>query len=302
VEDAVRDGVWVTLPDALSGGMHIAPAGCECSRGRVVARAGSPITPLVVANLAALGHTNVLVAPRPRCCVLTTGPEIVAADEPLHAGHIRDSNGPMLQALLHEQGVDRVRRLHADDKPEALHRALDQAADDDLVLITGGVSAGRYDLVPRVLAERGVSLVFHKVRQRPGKPLLFGRLGHALYFGLPGNPLASHLGFHRYVAPAIARMSGMPALPRVETGRLMKPLRADAARTVFQLCRVVRADDGWQVQPLTGKGSADIFTACPANALVRVEPGQEGIARNSEVVFTWLAARGQAVTGGNGET
>lgn len=288
VERVHETSEGVTVPEDIRRGQNVAAMGSECPEGATVAQAGDAVTPLVVASLAMFGSTRVSVIPRPACAVITTGGELVDHRTEPDERQIRNSNGPMLAALLRAAGVPNAERVHADDTPESLSAALDRTAFADIIVLTGGVSAGKYDLVPAAVRARGFETVFHKVAQRPGKPLLFARRGHRLLFGLPGNPLASHLGFERYVRAAIDCMMGGSGEPAAAWGELSAEVVADRSRTLFQLCRAVPGDVGWNVTPLIGRGSADLHTPATANAMVRVEPMQGTIAAGARVPFTWL--------------
>lgn len=289
VETVCRINGRVRLPATMAPGEHVALKGSECNAGDAVADPGDRITPLVIANLATFGYTHIRAIPRPVCAVITTGSELAGETGAPESFQIRDANGPMLEALLREAGNRQVTRCHAADTLESLEQALEIVRGADVVLLSGGVSAGAYDLVPRALELHGVHVVFHKVTQKPGKPLLFGKLGTRLFFGLPGNPLATHLGFHRYVLPSLRAMAGRaaPAQP-VHEGILSRDIRGAGTRTLFQLCRVELSNAGWRIEPLHGKGSADIFTAATANAYVRIDPGVGPFLAGERVAFTVL--------------
>ena len=203
----------VFLPVQITAGQNIAIPGSDCRRGQRVLTAGMRVTPLAMGVLASFGRSSVRVIPQPRVGIITTGGELAGEGESLRPAQIRDINGPMLAAMAEDLGVDRPRRLHAADRLDELRQALEQLADVDIVVLTGGVSVGTYDLVPQALADRGAEKIFHGVKQKPGKPLLFARSDRKLFFGLPGNPLACHLGFHRYVSAAIRKMSGARTRP-----------------------------------------------------------------------------------------
>lgn len=280
---------YVELPVEVKTGINIAPRGSECAAGAAATAAGEVVTPLVLANLAAFGYENVMAVPRPCCAAITTGSELVAPGIALGPAQIRDSNGPMLAAMFRQAGVEDFARFHAVDTVSALAGALDAAERANIVTLAGGVSMGKYDLVPEALARHGVEILFHKVMQKPGKPLLFGRKGNRLFFGLPGNPLAVYFCFHRYVLLALRRTMGMAPEPRwTFEGRLTSAVRGAGPRTAFLLCRAERAAEGWRVTPLKGKGTADIHSVCSANAYIRVDPGQESVAADSMIAFEWV--------------
>ncbi len=215
---------------------------------------GDVLTPLGVAVLASFGRESVRMTPRPSVAVITTGAELVPLGRPVAPHQIRDSNGPMLQAAIIQAGLATPLRLHADDRPEAIREALERSADRDLILLTGGVSAGCYDLVPQVLRDFGSQILFHKVRQRPGKPVLLVRKGSLLLFGLPRNSLACYVGFLRHTAVALRSLVGGSPEPASSRGRLTAPIRYRGRRTCFCPAFATKsaASPEWSSAPLAG--------------------------------------------------
>ncbi len=277
-EHARYENGKVTLPTQCVPGSHIAAPGSECRAGQVVAERGRRVTGLMVAAMAAVGCREVQVVPRPQAAVITTGAELVSAGREPQGAQIRDSNGPMLAAMLAAMGVPCPVRAHASDQAEAILHALDDAHDCDLVLLSGGVSAGTYDLVPEAVERYGAEVVFHKVRQKPGKPLLLARKGDQLLFGLPGNPLAAHLCLERYVRLAILRMQGRTDPPARSWGRLAARVWPKAGRTYFVTALCGPPGDTsapWRLSPLIGASSADVFNTCDANGYIVVPTGRE---------------------------
>lgn len=296
VEEASPEDEAMTVPPGVLAGENVAWTGSERGVGEVVLRAGLEITPLRLAVLETVGKRHVLVNRPPSVAVITTGDEVVPSDEEPGLTEIRGSNGPMIVAMARAAGVVTVVHEHVRDDRLAILGALAAAAGHDIVVLSGGVSAGRYDHVPSALIDWGASVVFHKVEQKPGHPLLFATRGCQLVFGLPGNPLASQLGFHRYVRAAIRGMVGLDPTPAGDAGRLAEVARPNGRRTVFQPCVVARDDEAWLVTPLRTKGSADLFGAAEANALVRLEPGPEPHEAGTRVRFEWLSGPAAAET------
>ena len=196
----------------------------------------------------------------------------------------------MLAAYARAADVTEVSALHAGDSAQALAEVLDQAADADLVVLAGGVSMGRYDLVPQALCDHGASVVFHKVRQKPGKPLLFAKGAGQLVFGLPGTPLGCHMCFHRYVVQAIRRFMGRAPAFASGTGHLTETATVRSGRTLFLLARVAPGPEGWEVTAVSGKGSSDLFRPAAANAFLRLPPGEHAWEAGTEVAFEWIGA------------
>ncbi len=290
-EDAPQTGQRVSLPDKICTGSNIAPTGSECASGTVVLQKGQTLTPIAIAVLASLGMESVSAMRRPSMAIITTGAELVGPSKDLTPGKIRNSNGPMLAAMVQEMGIGQVCRLHAQDNKESILGTLAETVDRDIVLFTGGVSVGSYDLVPVALHDFGAERIFHKVTQKPGKPLLFSRKNTQLFFGLPGNPLACHLCFHRYVTASIRRMQGKPQSPEPLIGRLESPVHPKTDRTYF-VAACARADTqslgDWLIQPLPSVSSADIFRSCPANCYAEVPPGTSVITAATKLPFTWI--------------
>jgi molybdopterin molybdotransferase len=292
-ERAIREGEQVRIPRDVRSQQHIALRGSECREGTVVLRAGDVVTPLAAGVLASVGRREVRVLAPPALGILTTGGELIGGGRSPGMAQIRDSNGPMLAAMARACGLTSIRMLHADDRIEAIVGALEALQDCDLLVLTGGVSMGRYDLVPDSFRQFGAEPVFHKVSQKPGKPLLFARRDRQLLFGLPGNPLAAHLCFHRYVSAAIRRWCGHPfAAPERRLGRLLEPVRPGDSRTWFLPGRAQRADptEGvWHLRPLPGSSSADLFGTSQANCYLEVPPGDQPVAAGEWLAFEWLA-------------
>lgn len=293
-EEVQRQGDRILLPDQIAPRQHVAPQGSECRQGQVILEPGAVVTPLAIAALASFGQSVVCAIPRPSLAIITTGGELVSADGPPAAGQIRDSNGPMLVALAASMHLGDACRRHADDRLEAMLAALLEVSDRDLILLTGGVSVGTYDLVPEAVRRYGGEVVFHKVSQKPGKPLLLARRGDQLLFGLPGNPLACHFCFHRYVAAAARQMAGQPAEMRPMEGRLTDRVAGAQGRTFFATGRALPAPGqatGWLLEPVPGISSADIFTTCQADCFIEVPPGKAGLPAGASARFTWIGGR-----------
>jgi molybdopterin molybdotransferase len=290
-EHVARHADRVLLPAKIEMGQNIAPQGSECRQGRRVLAAGDVVTPLAVAVLASFGVLSIRVVPRPSVGIITTGAELIPPGRQPSPGKIRDANGPMLLALASAMQLERPVHLAAADRLETIVATLQRMADRDLVLLSGGVSVGAHDMVPRALTEYGAEIVFHKVKQKPGKPLLLARKDRQLLFGLPGNPLACHLGFQRYVAAAIRGMTGQTAAAAPFYGELAQAAGSKGERTHFVPARAEYAPalrTAWRLDVLPTVSSADIFNSCRANCYVEVPPGNDGLAAGQTAAFTWF--------------
>jgi molybdopterin molybdotransferase len=177
-------------------------------RGEIILSAGAPLRPQEFGVLATVGRITIAVIPRPRVTILSTGDEIVDAPEKPGPGQIRNGNGPMLQAqVVRAGGIPQYLGISR-DRAEELRSKIKQGLQSDIFVLSGGVSAGKLDLVPGTLGQLGVQAHFHKVEMKPGKPVLFGTWKKTLVFGLPGNPVSALACFELFVRPAIRRLAG----------------------------------------------------------------------------------------------
>jgi molybdopterin molybdotransferase len=190
----------------------------------------------------------------------------------------------MLAAFAREFGISLPQRLTAADNLNATLQALESCAAADIIVLSGGVSVGTYDFVPRALDKFGAKTVFHGVSQKPGKPLLFARRANQLIFGLPGNPLACHICFHRYVAAAIRKLSGRRAHPLLCHAELGSPIATKGGRVNYIPARWM----GWNVELLANTSSADIFQSCGANCYVELPAITRTCESGEMVQFTWI--------------
>jgi molybdopterin molybdotransferase len=282
VERTRADGSRVVVDDpGLAPGRNVLPRATEMRRGERVLAAGSVLRPQEIALLATLGRTVAAVVPAPRVAVLSTGDEVVEVPEAPGPGRIRNSNGPMLMAQAARAGGVAHYLGIARDRLDSLRPLVAEGLRADVLLLSGGVSAGKLDLTPGVLGEAGVEAHFHKIELKPGKPLLFGTRGRgdgrppALVFGLPGNPVSSLVCFELFVRPAIRRMRGLadPG-PAWVNAVLAEDFDYRTDRPTYHPARLEAADDGWRVRPVPWFGSADLRALTAADALVLFSPGE----------------------------
>ena len=198
----------IAIGRPVDAGRFIRPAGEDVSVGDTLAHQGDTVTPALRGLFAGLGVDEVSVRRMPSVAVITTGSEVVDPRAAPGPGQIRNMNGPVLTSLVDRTGGRCDVELHARDDRAELEDAVSRAAETDLIVISGGVSVGEYDMVHDVLSAAGFQADFWKVRQRPGKPLLFGRMGDLPVIGLPGNPVSTYVGFEVYVRPLLRTMLG----------------------------------------------------------------------------------------------
>ncbi len=300
VEQTTRDGDLISFGSPVRAGQHFAPRGEEARAGDTLLSPGCVLGPVGIANVGASGRAQVWVSRLPSLAVVSTGDELVPVNSTPERHQIRDTNSWALAAQARAEGLTDVVRLHARDDADELRDVLGQALEHDLVVISGGVSMGKYDLVPGTLAELGVEQVFHKVFQKPGKPLWFGTRGQTLVFGAPGNPLSTSLTFHVYVRPAIAKMVGRDTEDPRFSGALARDLTVKSKRDLFLFARAEADGDELRVHPLAGRGSADIFTPARANALLTFPAGRHELTAGQQVAFRLLGPNPETGAGGNG--
>ena len=255
---------------------NIRRRGEDIAAGQVVVPAGKLLRPSEIALLAALGMDPVCVHPRPRVAILTTGDEVVLPGMSLRPGQIYDSNRFMLQALARGAGLQVGSIVHLpDDRAETI-RALKAAAEScDAILSTGGVSVGDHDYVRSAIGELG-EIRFWRVAMKPGKPIVFARIGNCRVFGLPGNPVSSMVGFELFVRPALRKMGGHPLIhrPRVQA-RLQDPIRHRPGREEYVRVMTTRLGEEFIASVNAGQGSHMISSMVAANSLA-VIPAEVG--------------------------
>ncbi len=285
------DVVEINEP-AVKRGQNILPRGREARAGDVVVERGRVLTPARLGVLASFGCAQVLAAPRPQVVVVPTGDELVEPDQAPGPGQIRDSGSTMLTALANQAGGCARALGIAPDLPDPLRGILERGLEADLLLITGGVSAGQRDLVPDALEALGVECVFHKVRIKPGKPIWFGvaaaRGEHpgTLVFGLPGNPVGALVGFLVFVRPALQALAGRPAqASEMARARLAKPFRHRGDRPTYHPAVVTGAGDPVWARALDWAGSADLRRAAEADGFLAFEAGDRDYAEGEIVGF-----------------
>jgi len=285
-ENASVEGEHVVVKAGEKAGANVRAAGEDYAEGDLALAAGTPLGAAQLAVLAALGVNHVSVRRPPRIAVIATGNELVPAGQPLGFGQIHESNTVMLAALARESGAQVVVHRCVRDDPEALRAALlAAAADADVIVTSGGVSAGEADYLPGVL--RGVGEIhFHKVRLKPGMPTLFGQLGASLYFGLPGNPVAAAVTYRVFVAFALRAMTGVTAVPKPRRVRLDAPLHKRHARAELARCSLHVDDEGVQWASVHAKqGSGMLRGLAETDALALLPEGSKEYQRGDAVML-----------------
>ncbi len=282
VEDSERAGNGVKIRRAVRLGDNIGPAGEDVAKGDLVLEKGLLIGPAEVGMLAALGQATVWVARRPKVAVVATGDEIVEPGEKARPGQIRNANGPALTAAAVQAGAAASYLGIARDRNASLGRRIEKAVPADILVLSGGVSVGDYDLVRDELRAAGVRPVFWQVRIKPGKPVFFGVRRRQLVFGLPGNPTSAMVTFHLFVRPALDRMLGRKALgPRTGKAVLGQAMTLKPGRTQFLRALLVGDGPELRVVPYPDQQSGVLRSMVRSRVLIvagagisRLEEGQ----------------------------
>lgn len=276
---AVADG-WATIP-ALDMGAHVRRRGEELKAGDIVARKGSLVNPAVVSALASAGVASAGVHRRPVVGILVTGDELVEPGQELTHGRIYESNSVALQAAIGRE----VLTMRCIDEPWEIQKALVSLTEAcDVVLTTGGVSVGEYDLVRPALKAIGIEEIFWRVSMKPAKPTFFGAGKFELVFGLPGNPVSALTAYALLVAPCLAAMEGGACALQTETGHLGAPVRKSGDREEFL---PVRAEPRG-FAPILGRASHKPRTFAEATHLARLPIGLTEVEPEMTLTFVKL--------------
>jgi molybdopterin molybdotransferase len=289
LEHIEHDGnkIRLTKDRKLDAGENIVPAAAEGRTGDELLPAGTPLTPSQIAAAATCGYAHLDVFARPRVAILTTGDELVSVDATPLPGQIRNSNASMLAALVAQTGGDPQILPAARDNTGAIESALRTALAADMLLISGGVSAGKFDLVEPVLASMGAKFHFTGVRIQPGKPLVFGEIprsgllpaAQTPLFGLPGNPISSAATFLLFASAVLRALAGMRyAAPHFSAAQLSRDAKGKPNLTRFIPAAVAidpLSGKLPQVAPVQWQGSGDLAAFARANCFIVVPEGTD---------------------------
>lgn len=277
-------GRAVEIAAPVESGANIAPAACEVRAGQAVLPHGITIDPAAVAVLAAVGRGRVRVGRRPTVSIVVTGDELVDVWRVPPRGRIRDSNGPAVLAQARWAGAEARLMGPVPDQAERIAEAVREGLQADVLVLSGGVSMGAFDLVEEVLARFDVGLLFTKVAIKPGAPLVFGRRGDTLVFGLPGNPVSAQVTFDLFVRAAILRLQGAAVLSRpAAEAELDEAVRNRSGRRAHVPARVRWEAGRFVARPVVSQGSADAVAHARANALIVLEPQRTAAAAGERV-------------------
>jgi molybdopterin molybdotransferase len=270
----------IKVKRSVEAGENVVPAGAEARRGNVMVQRGTRVQHAMVAVAAAVGRPEIAVHRRPKVAVLATGDELVDINLPPGPNEIRNSNSYSLAAQVYEAGGDAVILPVARDDAAELALLLRKGLDANLLLLSGGVSAGKYDLVEEVLASLGAKFFFTGVAIQPGKPVVFGEVAlegrTTSFFGLPGNPVSTMVTFQLFVRPVLDALAGAKPERLLFTQAALKaPLTTKTGLTRFLPAKLDGVHDKPGVELVRWQGSGDLMAASRANCYIVVPPDRE---------------------------
>ena len=288
VEFTERERDQVIVKRRVEAGENVVPRGAEARAAQRLLAPGTRVNHAVVALAASVGLDMLDVSLRPIVSVIATGDELVRVTDAPGPAQIRDSNSYSVSAQVERSGGEVRFRSTARDELEALRNAIGTGLNAHLLLLTGGVSMGKYDLVEQVLRDFNAEFLFTGVKIQPGKPLVFGRIpqaqGFAYFFGLPGNPVSTMVTFALFVDPVLRALTGETATPlRFLSARLKSAVRTKTGLTRFLPARLSGAMEQTEVELIPWHGSGDIASTTQADCLLVVPPEREEIPAGESV-------------------
>jgi molybdopterin molybdotransferase len=276
----VENGRLIINDSQLKKGDNVRPVGSEIRIGELAMGSGEILTAAAIGFLAGMGIDRVKVYPKPRVSIIVTGNELQQPGLQLEYGQVFESNSYTLIAALKQLAIEEIEVHRAPDDGFILKTLLNDALErSDLVIMTGGVSVGDYDFTLRTFESCGVTPVFHKIRQKPGKPILFGSKAGKPVFGLPGNPASVLTCFYEYVYPAIGKMMNKKLELKSERMTMMTPYQKSGTLTHF----LKAVYSGWEVRLMSGQESYKLNSFARANCLI-VIPEETGFVNEGDEV------------------
>lgn len=281
VEYSSRNGNRVELARKVATGENIVPAGSEAKTNEMLLSAGERLNYASIAVAASVGKSQLNVFRKPRVAVLSTGDEVVEIDDYPDATQIRNSNSYSLAAQIQSAGGEAVILPIAPDEPARLRELIEQGFEADLLLMAGGVSMGKYDLVETVLSKLHTEFFFTGVQIQPGRPLVFGRYPKKdkYFFGLPGNPVSTMVTFELFVKPLLNGLAGVPGEKlKFLSAKLGSEIRTKTGLTRFLPASLCGEFQRAEVNLVRWQGSGDIAATAKSNCYIVVPPDREQIA------------------------
>ena len=279
VEYSVSHGDDIEIQRRVQPWENVVRRGSEAAQGARILGRSRRLQAAEIGLLASVGKATVAVYRKPCVAILPTGDEVVPIEQPPQWFQVRNSNAAALAAQIQSAGGMPLQLGIAPDRTDRLRGMIEQGLASDLLLLSGGVSMGKFDLVEEVLAELGAEFFFQGTAIRPGKPLVFGRVRGLFFFGLPGNPVSTYVTFELFVRPALVLLGGASFEPPVFLrARLAKPFRQKTGLTMFLPARVWTQDFDPVVEPVGWQGSGDLVGVAAANCFLLIHPEQTDLA------------------------
>ena len=279
-----QNGELIIEDETLQAGNSVRPKGSEIKAGALALEKGNILSPAAIGFLAGIGISAIKVYPNPSISIIITGNELQQPGQALQHGQVYESNSFALKAILQQLHIYDVEVFYAADKPgivsDTLNKALEQS---DVVLLTGGISVGDYDFVLQAATNCHVEKLFHKIKQRPGKPLYFGKKENKLVFGLPGNPSSVLTCFYQYVIPALEKLSNRKIGLQTLKVPLSKALQKNTGLTHF----LKGFYDGKTATPLDAQESFRLSSFAKANCLIQIDEEMTSL-KEGELVNVYL--------------
>ena len=280
----IENGDLKIEDESLKEGNSVRPKGSEIKTGALAVEKENALSPPSIGFLAGIGVSEVKVYPNPSISIIITGNELQQPGNPLQHGQVYESNSFALKAVLQQLHIENIQILHATDKPEIVTSTLKKALlQSDVVLLTGGVSVGDYDFVLQAATECGVTKLFHKIKQRPGKPLYFGKKENKLVFGLPGNPSSVLTCFYQYVIPALEKLSKRKVGLQTKKVPLATTFQKNSGLTHF----LKGFYNGKTAVPLDAQESYRLSSFATANCLIQINEDVTSV-KEGELVDVYL--------------
>lgn len=277
---AVENKELLILDEQLVKGSNVRLKGSEIESGALALPSGSFLLPAALGFLAGIGVSEVKVVSKPRVTIIVTGKELQNPGKPLLPGQVYESNSITIKAVLKQLQITDAAAVLVDDDLEILKNALQDALlNSDVVLLTGGISVGDYDFVLQAAGQCGVEKLFHKIKQKPGKPLYFGKKEEKAVFGLPGNPSSVLTCFYEYVIPAIEGLTGRKDIIKVKQLPIAKAFTKKTGLTHF----LKGLYNGKSVNPLDAQESFRLSSFARANCLIVLEENKEDFSEGDMV-------------------
>jgi len=284
IEFTKREGDMIQFDRAASAGQHIVLRGNEARNGDVLLSVGARLGFAEVAQAAQVGAVELSVARKPRVAILSTGDEVVSPEQAPGPFQIRNSNSVSLASQVRLAGAEPVLLGNAPDRADKLRAAIEQGLKEDVLVLSGGVSMGKYDLVEPVLKELGAEFYFDAVAIRPGKPTVFARCGDTFVFGLPGNPVSTMVTFELFVVPALDLLGGAKPRPLPLLGaKLSHSMTEKPGIAHFLPARLDWPDGAPSVSALKWQGSGDIAAVTQANCFLVIPADRETLTAGETV-------------------